>query len=663
MNKINIAFSINDNYVDYATTTIFSILQNNQKNDITFYILSSDISDNSKKIIKRLVSTSLGTKVIFVAIDKGQFDGLRLTIDYISKETYYRYALASLLPSVDKILYMDADILVIGDLSPLWDEDITAYYAAGVEDLFIKQNYKQEVGFSDKDLYVNAGVLLLNLYKIRKDKIEANLYKETQQNKDILYQDQDVINIVFKGKIKQVENIFNFTYSDTLAYKEKYKDVIVVHYNGAVKPWTRFDSSSQSLFFFKKYQQYDDMCRKIIQTYTDLFETKYGLLTYKTTNIGDDVQSIAASRFLPQIDYYFDRDDIESTYIKKNHIVKIIMNGWYMERPFKWPPTNRQIVPLLTSMFVTGAYDGEAKVAFQAKESIKFLTKHSPVGARSRSTESFLKQIGVDSHFSGCMTLTLKADKPKKKNIILAIDVSNDILNVIKFRNRGKKIITLSTHVAKEFMSISDRMLIARYFLDLYASAGCVITTRLHSALPCLALETPVLLLDDKSKLEPDRFDGLLELVHHSSSEDFINNSASIFNVNNPPKNPDRYKKISNTLAKTCKKFTGYESKISFTPLTSEEIIDNPDFIQLFSDGVHDSSNYETTRKLVYNEYAFPNDHIQQEVLNIKERLEDGERKYADLQGKYTHLEHRYARTAFQIIRKQLMRLKRILND
>ena len=78
---------------------------------------------------------------------------------------------------------------------------------------------------------------------------------------------------------------------------------------------------------------------------------KYGLFEYSTENIGDEVQSIAARRFLPNIDYYFDRDNIDKTDTGKDE-VKLIMNGWYTHKPENFPPKNKHIHPLLISMYI-----------------------------------------------------------------------------------------------------------------------------------------------------------------------------------------------------------------------------------------------------------------------------------------------------------------------
>jgi glycosyltransferase involved in cell wall biosynthesis len=111
---------------------------------------------------------------------------------------------------------------------------------AGVEDTFIlNQNYKPEIGFSDNDLYVNAGVLLFNLQQIRKDnKVEA-LFSTTLDKKGIRFQDQDILNIVFKGSINPVDNLYNFATEDQFMWPEKICCARILHFTGSKKPWDK----------------------------------------------------------------------------------------------------------------------------------------------------------------------------------------------------------------------------------------------------------------------------------------------------------------------------------------------------------------------------------------------------------------------------------------
>ena len=142
-------------------------------------------------------------------------------------------------PNLDKALYLDADLVINGSIEPLWELDLEGYYCAGVDDIFIRRiNYRKILELAEKDVYINAGVLLLNLKDLRKDKIQEKLLQHTSIyiNRD-RYQDQDAINCICKGKIKLIPNIYNFTTNETLHTPEMLSDIIIIHYTGSIKPW------------------------------------------------------------------------------------------------------------------------------------------------------------------------------------------------------------------------------------------------------------------------------------------------------------------------------------------------------------------------------------------------------------------------------------------
>jgi lipopolysaccharide biosynthesis glycosyltransferase len=147
--------------------------------------------------------------------------------------------LADLFPKSDRVLYLDADILVQGDLSELWKTKLEDSYAAGVADMYIDLiDYKKEIGFDKNDLYVNAGVILFNLAAIRQDNMQKKLLSATKElSQKVKFQDQDIINIVFKNRIKAIPDKFNFAADNMSRYPEQIDSAVILHYNGSRKPW------------------------------------------------------------------------------------------------------------------------------------------------------------------------------------------------------------------------------------------------------------------------------------------------------------------------------------------------------------------------------------------------------------------------------------------
>lgn len=265
---LNIFFAVNDGYAKQLCVTIVSILANNQNETIHFYVLSNDFSEANKHAVQNIYKLYKNWDITYLQPDRKLFENLNLTVKYITIETYYRYVIAQMLPNLDKGLYLDADLAVNGSLRELWDTPLDGYYCAGVSDLCIERlKYKGRIGLLPSDLYINGGMLLLNLKQIRQDKMTEKLFENTvKMSGKIFYQDQDIINITFKDKIKEVDSVYNFT-SDNLK-KEKFKAsrAVVIHYTGATKkPWKE-ECRSKLQYVWQCYALLNDMIQRMDET-------------------------------------------------------------------------------------------------------------------------------------------------------------------------------------------------------------------------------------------------------------------------------------------------------------------------------------------------------------------------------------------------------------
>ena len=160
--------------------------------------------------------------------------------------------------------------------------------------------------------------------------------------------------------------------------------------------------------------------------------------------------------------------------------------------------------------------------------------------------------------------MTLALDRP-------AITRNPDliVLNVLpgkllaQVRGRSFKHVLQTSHIGFPVQSPLERLHRARELLALYASASCVVTTRLHCALPCLAIGTPVLLINYNS--DPYRFAGLRELVHNCSIEDYITFGSS-YDINQPPPNPETHLPLRDALIKRVETFVAGDNGYTWRP-------------------------------------------------------------------------------------------------
>lgn len=298
---------------------------------------------------------------------------------------------------------------------------------------------------------------------------------------------------------------------------------------------------------------------------------KYGLLYYKDTdNIGDDIQSYAQSRFLPRIDYMIDREKIEQFIPNKKEYVCTIMNAWYIHDKYNFN-FSPYIYPLWISMFFKRFpyEDGITYgIDYLNENVISDLKKYSPVGARDIHTKKIFDDLKIDNYFSGCMTLTLeKFPKIKKSDYIVTVGLKDEEIGYIQSKTKREVKIVKQDVPYGSFSNETweQRKERVEELLKLYQGAHMVITTKLHCSLPCLALETPVLLLYDKSFPEnEDRIGTYLEYLNHINREELKNTNI---NFNMPKKNPKKYLELRENLIKKCKTFINESNNVKLDEL------------------------------------------------------------------------------------------------
>jgi hypothetical protein len=211
---------------------------------------------------------------------------------------------------------------------------------------------------------------------------------------------------------------------------------------------------------------------------------RFGVFKYDhTPNLGDEIQSVAASRLLPQVDYYIEREEMHR--FEATESVFLLANGWYIHNCAAFPPADR-IRPFYISVHFTSE-------SLFSPAAIAHLKEHGPIGCRDPYTLRAMRQHGIEAYVSGCLTMTLEPrEAAKRTDAVYIVDVNDSLLRRIpeKIRQSAVRL----THAPTERLS-KQKFAQAGRLLELYATARLVITGRLHCALPCLALKTPVVLL------------------------------------------------------------------------------------------------------------------------------------------------------------------------
>lgn len=285
---------------------------------------------------------------------------------------------------------------------------------------------------------------------------------------------------------------------------------------------------------------------------------KYGVIVYRNTrNIGDDIQSYAASKLLPQVDYYIEREQLDTFRPKEDEPVNAIMNGWFMYNKLAWP-VSPCINPLYISMHFWKNDALGIDSSFLKGHGGEELRQYAPIGCRDTETQQMLEDCGIKTWFSGCLTLTLKPTFPQTEGgYICLVNVSEKVAKYINKQYPDeaiRKIDQEADGLVKQRAEWGERFSEVEKLLTIYQNAKAVVTTRLHCAMPCLALGTPVLLLTEDGIAEQGRFDGLLQYVRHAAEKEFLAGEAG-FNLRTPTPNSDAYLACSRRLEENVRAF------------------------------------------------------------------------------------------------------------
>ena len=248
MGKINVCLSSDNNYAKHLGVVIASILYNAKEEDeLSFYILDGGIEDNLRKDIMSLKSLK-DCDIKFIKINDEMFSEYKQvrTHYYITLPSFYRLKLAQILPEVDRIIYFDCDFVVCTSLKELFEKDIGNNIIAGVHDTNKRRVKKNPT-------YINAGMIVFDLKKMREQNIEKEFFNWTITNIDkIKLGDQEIINEVLKGKIEILEdewNVQSSNFSNRSSYTNNPK---AVHMLG--KPWVYASLCVHKYLYFKYLQ-------------------------------------------------------------------------------------------------------------------------------------------------------------------------------------------------------------------------------------------------------------------------------------------------------------------------------------------------------------------------------------------------------------------------
>jgi lipopolysaccharide biosynthesis glycosyltransferase len=243
---VNVVFGSDKGYIAHLAVALCSLFDNNRDLNLSVYVLNSDIEPSSWAKIQS-IAERYGQKLVDLKVSERDLEGL-VTTWHFTLATYYRLFIPEKLP-FDRVLYLDVDVVVNGSIAELYNTDFGDTFLAAVREPNFDRYEQLEMSRAAN--YFNAGMMVINLDKWRKERIKENVIAVVKRKPEaMVFSDQCGINSVVNGRWKQVDPKFNLVHSyaeeDFRGYAGMFPDnvlanarrhPVIIHFSGASKPW------------------------------------------------------------------------------------------------------------------------------------------------------------------------------------------------------------------------------------------------------------------------------------------------------------------------------------------------------------------------------------------------------------------------------------------
>lgn len=238
---IHIFYACDERFLKYTVVSLTSLRENASKAcRFVVHILHTDIGEASKKKIRKLNSERFCVVFDDVSSYLLTFKDKLPIRDYYTKTTYFRLFIAEMYPNIKKALYLDSDTVILGDVAELYATDLGEnYVAAAVEQVMVQNDVfgkyvENTIGIA-RNKFFQAGVLLINCKKFRKEYVLEQFTDLLQSYRFVVTQDEDYLNVICRGNVKYFGAEWNVqTYGTALCDEKNFR---IIHYVMTDKPW------------------------------------------------------------------------------------------------------------------------------------------------------------------------------------------------------------------------------------------------------------------------------------------------------------------------------------------------------------------------------------------------------------------------------------------
>lgn len=250
---MNILVTLNSGYIDVLCVMLKSLLISNPGTTFDVYVMNSSLTDEDFEKVETYLNKHKRMVLHDIKIQPGELSDAPTTLGY-PIEMYYRIFAAEFLPkSVDRILYLDPDLVVIKPLDRLYNIDMENYFFAAASHVGKVLNDINDIRLKGNDfsIYINSGIMMMNLDLLRKEQDRKQVFEYIENNKErLILPDQDVISAIYGSKILQI-NPYLYNMNDrlllplsieedlwpTITLEWVKENCVIVHYFGKNKPW------------------------------------------------------------------------------------------------------------------------------------------------------------------------------------------------------------------------------------------------------------------------------------------------------------------------------------------------------------------------------------------------------------------------------------------
>lgn len=258
----NIVINTDDKYLQHAMAMLCSLYENNREHYIIVHILHKGLSEVAKNLLVEL-SNRYENRVVFYTVDDRKLEGVQFRKKRpLSMAAYYRLLLSSVLPKdLDKVLYLDCDMIVIRNIQEIFKIEIDNYALAATLDFFpYTEKHRLQLHMEVGERTFCSGIMMVNLKYWRENNVEPGLIEYAKRHREEVYlHDQDVLNYYFKKKWFLLPPKWNHTAGnlriatqpelkkfDYMAYA---KEPMIYHYASVgIKPWYNAPTPDKNLY-------------------------------------------------------------------------------------------------------------------------------------------------------------------------------------------------------------------------------------------------------------------------------------------------------------------------------------------------------------------------------------------------------------------------------